>query len=98
MATIRLSVNGKALRIDTEPERPLLEVLREDLRLTGTKYGCGEGLRSVTPVTARTLSHHLSRLVCLCTEGTISDRLTRATRQRCRQRVLQSTSATAQGC
>src|ERR1039458_3724440 len=37
MATIRLSVNGKALRIDTEPERPLLEVLREDLGLTGTK-------------------------------------------------------------
>ena len=43
MATIRLSVNGKALSVDTEPERPLLEVLREDLGLTGTKYGCGEG-------------------------------------------------------
>ena len=27
----------------TDPERPLLEVLREDLQLTGTKYGCGEG-------------------------------------------------------
>lgn len=27
----------------TEPDRPLLEVLREDLGLTGTKYGCGEG-------------------------------------------------------
>ena len=43
MATIRLSVNGKARSVDTEPERPLLEVLREDLGLTGTKYGCGEG-------------------------------------------------------
>jgi aerobic-type carbon monoxide dehydrogenase small subunit (CoxS/CutS family) len=43
MATIRLSVNGKAHSVDTEPERPLLEVLREDLGLTGTKYGCGEG-------------------------------------------------------
>ena len=43
MATIRLSVNGKALSVDTEPERPLLEVLREDLGLTGTKYGCDEG-------------------------------------------------------
>ena len=43
MATIRLSVNGKACSVDTEPERPLLEVLREDLGLTGTKYGCGEG-------------------------------------------------------
>jgi carbon-monoxide dehydrogenase small subunit len=43
MATIRFTVNGKAHSIDTEPERPLLEVLREDLGLTGTKYGCGEG-------------------------------------------------------
>jgi aerobic-type carbon monoxide dehydrogenase small subunit (CoxS/CutS family) len=43
MATIRLSVNGKARSVDTEPQRPLLEVLREDLGLTGTKYGCGEG-------------------------------------------------------
>ena len=43
MATIRLSVNGKARSVDTDPERPLLEVLREDLGLTGTKYGCGEG-------------------------------------------------------
>ena len=43
MATIRLSVNGKARIVDTEPQRPLLEVLREDLGLPGTKYGCGEG-------------------------------------------------------
>jgi len=43
MATIRFTVNGKAHTVDTEPERPLLEVLREDLGLTGTKYGCGEG-------------------------------------------------------
>ncbi len=43
MATIRLTVNGKAHSIETEPERPLLELLREDLGLTGTKYGCGEG-------------------------------------------------------
>jgi len=43
MATIRFTVNGTARSVDTEPERPLLEVLREDLGLTGTKYGCGEG-------------------------------------------------------
>ena len=43
MATIRFTVNGTAHSVDTEPERPLLEVLREDLGLTGTKYGCGEG-------------------------------------------------------
>ena len=43
MATIRFTVNGKPCSVDTEPERSLLEVLREDLGLTGTKYGCGEG-------------------------------------------------------
>jgi aerobic-type carbon monoxide dehydrogenase small subunit (CoxS/CutS family) len=43
MATIRFTVNGKARSVDTEPERLLVEVLREDLGLTGTKYGCGEG-------------------------------------------------------
>ncbi len=31
MATIRFTVNGKAHSVETEPERPLLEVLREDL-------------------------------------------------------------------
>lgn len=36
-------MNGTARTVDTEGARPLLEVLREDLQLTGTKYGCGEG-------------------------------------------------------
>jgi aerobic-type carbon monoxide dehydrogenase small subunit (CoxS/CutS family) len=43
MPTFRFTVNGQARSVDTEPDRPLLEVLREDLQLTGTKYGCGEG-------------------------------------------------------
>jgi aerobic-type carbon monoxide dehydrogenase small subunit (CoxS/CutS family) len=38
-----LFVNGKAVRIDVEGERSLLSVLRDDLDLTGAKYGCGEG-------------------------------------------------------
>jgi aerobic-type carbon monoxide dehydrogenase small subunit (CoxS/CutS family) len=37
------TVNGQARTVTTDPERPLLEVLREDLQLTGTKCGCGEG-------------------------------------------------------
>jgi aerobic-type carbon monoxide dehydrogenase small subunit (CoxS/CutS family) len=36
-------VNGRARRIESEAERPLLDVIREDFGLTGTKYGCGEG-------------------------------------------------------
>src|SRR5947208_5470584 len=38
-----LRVNGNRLNIDAEAERPLLSVLRDDLDLTGCKYGCGEG-------------------------------------------------------
>ena len=36
-----LNVNGRALSHDAEPDTPLLWVLREQLGLTGTKYGCG---------------------------------------------------------
>jgi aerobic-type carbon monoxide dehydrogenase small subunit (CoxS/CutS family) len=39
----KLNVNGRDVRIDSLPDRPLLFVLREDLDLTGSKYGCGEG-------------------------------------------------------
>ena len=41
--TIALNVNGQAKAVTTDPARPLLEVLREDFQLTGTKCGCGEG-------------------------------------------------------
>ena len=38
---IELNVNGKTREVDVEPDTPLLWVLRDDLGLTGTKYGCG---------------------------------------------------------
>jgi isoquinoline 1-oxidoreductase alpha subunit len=38
---IELNVNGKSHRVKVEPDTPLLWVLREQLGLTGTKYGCG---------------------------------------------------------
>ena len=40
---LQFTLNGKLQRISSDPQRSLLEVLREDLDLTGTKYGCGEG-------------------------------------------------------
>jgi len=40
---IELSVNGAPYRLSVEPDRTLLEVLREDLGLTGTKEGCASG-------------------------------------------------------
>jgi aerobic-type carbon monoxide dehydrogenase small subunit (CoxS/CutS family) len=39
---IELEVNGQRRTIDADPNRTLLSVLRDDLLLTGTKYGCGE--------------------------------------------------------
>ena len=38
-----LEVNGERRATNTDDDRPLLDVLREDFQLTGTKYGCGEG-------------------------------------------------------
>ena len=44
MATsFNFAVNGKPRSIQSDPETPLLSVLRDDLGLTGSKYGCGEG-------------------------------------------------------
>jgi aerobic-type carbon monoxide dehydrogenase small subunit (CoxS/CutS family) len=40
---IELHINGVLRRVDADPERTLLSVLRDDLDFTGTKYGCGEG-------------------------------------------------------
>jgi carbon-monoxide dehydrogenase small subunit len=40
---VTLEVNGAAHTVDVSPWKRLLDVLREDLRLTGTKEGCGEG-------------------------------------------------------
>ena len=44
MATFQLQVNGKAHRVEADPDTPLLWVLRDALGLTGTKYGCGMAL------------------------------------------------------
>jgi len=44
VAKIRLSVNGTYKEVDVAPDTPLLWVLRDSLRMTGTKYGCGMGL------------------------------------------------------
>jgi isoquinoline 1-oxidoreductase subunit alpha len=38
---ISLTVNGKPYNVDVPPDKPLLWVIREDLGLTGTKFGCG---------------------------------------------------------
>lgn len=41
MATYQLNVNGQSRQVNVDPSTPLLWVLREELKMTGTKYGCG---------------------------------------------------------
>lgn len=41
MARYQLTVNGRRREVNADPTTPLLWVLREDLKMTGTKYGCG---------------------------------------------------------
>jgi isoquinoline 1-oxidoreductase alpha subunit len=41
MTTVSLNVNGHAHKVEVDPETPLLWVIRDDIGLTGTKFGCG---------------------------------------------------------
>lgn len=41
MTTVSLNVNGHAHKVEADPETPLLWVIRDDIGLTGTKFGCG---------------------------------------------------------
>jgi len=43
MSTITMKVNGKAQRLEADPQMPLLYALRNDLALHGPKFGCGKG-------------------------------------------------------
>ena len=44
MPPVRVTVNGRRLALDLEPDVPLLWILRDHLGLTGTRFGCGAGL------------------------------------------------------
>ena len=50
MAEFTLNVNGREQRVNVSPNTPLLWVLRDALGLTGTKFGCGEGLSGACTV------------------------------------------------
>jgi isoquinoline 1-oxidoreductase alpha subunit len=44
MAATAFTINGQKASVDVAPDTPLLWIVREHLKLTGTKYGCGSGL------------------------------------------------------
>lgn len=52
MPDVKLTVNGKTRTLSAAPETPLLWVLRDELALTGTKFGCGMGLCGACTVLA----------------------------------------------
>lgn len=63
-----LMVNGVRSRVDTDPERPLLWVLRNELDLTGAKYGCGEGQCGACTVLIDGVAHRS----CLTPVGSVA--------------------------
>jgi aerobic-type carbon monoxide dehydrogenase small subunit (CoxS/CutS family) len=65
-----LNVNGQARTVRTDPERPLMDVLREDLSLTGTKCGCGEGRCGSCTVLIDGQAEH----ACVTTVGSVNGR------------------------
>src|SRR3981081_2303231 len=67
---MELVVNGSRLRVDTDPERPLLFVLRNELDLTGAKYGCGEGQCGACTVLIDGVAHRS----CITPVGTVAGR------------------------
>ena len=70
VATFQLLVNGERKSVTVDPSTPLLWVLREDLKMTGTKYGCGIGACGACTV-------HLGSLAtrsCLVPVSLVGDR------------------------
>jgi aerobic-type carbon monoxide dehydrogenase small subunit (CoxS/CutS family) len=65
-----LNVNGTARRVDVDPERSLLSVLRDELDLTGSKYGCGEGRCGACTVLIDGQASHS----CIARVGAVGDR------------------------
>lgn len=70
MSSIRLTVNGQPYTVDAEPQTTLLGVLREQLDLTGSKYGCGEGQCGACTV----LIDGKAQRSCITKVGTVSQR------------------------
>ncbi|MCK4930617.1 MAG: (2Fe-2S)-binding protein [Candidatus Aminicenantes bacterium] len=66
--TFNLNVNGKNYNVKVEPDEPLLWVLRDDLKLTGSKFGCGVGVCGACSV----LIDGVARRSCCIHVGNVS--------------------------
>ncbi|MBV9762781.1 MAG: (2Fe-2S)-binding protein [Acidobacteriaceae bacterium] len=65
-----VTANGVSTRVDTDPERPLLWVLRNEFGLTGAKYGCGEGQCGACTVLIDGVAHRS----CITAVGSVAGR------------------------
>jgi isoquinoline 1-oxidoreductase alpha subunit len=65
-----IKVNGDSYRVDADPEKPLLWVLREDIGLLGTKYSCGIGLCGSCTV----LLDGIAKRSCMVTIESVGER------------------------
>jgi aerobic-type carbon monoxide dehydrogenase small subunit (CoxS/CutS family) len=70
MPLLELQINGVSRRVDVDPERSLLNVLRDELDLTGSKYGCGEGQCGACTV----LVDHRPTRACLTKAASVAGR------------------------
>ena len=70
MATIRLAINGRSYTVEADPNTSLLSVLREHLDLSGSKYGCGEGLCGACTV----LVEGKAQRSCITSVGTVAQK------------------------
>lgn len=69
MGSMELRVNHARFQVSGDPNRPLLYVLREELDLTGTKYGCGEGECGACTVLLDGVAHRSCRTSVSSAEG-----------------------------
>jgi nicotinate dehydrogenase subunit A len=70
MAVIQLTINDRPYSVDADPQSSLLSVLREQLDLTGSKYGCGEGQCGACTV----LIDGKAQRSCITRVGTVSQK------------------------
>jgi len=79
--SVKFSLNGQPVSLDVDPERKLLWLLRTDLNLTGTKYGCGAGICGACAVlingknarACKTAVQHLDGSEIITVEGLAKD-------------------------
>ena len=67
--TVHFFVNNKPIQLETAPDRRLLDILREDLLLTGTKEGCSEGECGACTVLLDNEAVHACLILAIQLEG-----------------------------